>query len=126
MSYDPQEIIAMLRRSYLAVDGLWFVMCEQRSGFEAALELDAEVWKVMSKLQARKAREVLGLPGNSLEELARGLGLKFTAEGHEFEVRLEPERLEMKVVKCPWREALVKAERLHLAEDIARHICTQE
>ena len=126
MTYDPQEIIAMLRRSYLAADGLWFVMCEQRLGFQAALELDGDVWKVMPKIQARRAREVLGLAGNSLEELARGLGLKLAAEGHEFEVAQEPERLEIKITKCPWREALVKAERLHLAEDIAHHICTQE
>lgn len=126
MNYDPREIIAMLRRSYLAVDGLWFVMCEQRLGFPAALDLDGEVWGVMPKIQARRSREVLGLTGNSLEELARGLGLKLEAEGHEFEVALEPERLEIKITKCPWREALVKAERLDLAQDIARHICTRE
>ena len=70
MTYDPQEIIAMLRRSYLAVDGLWFVMCEQRLGFQAALELDGDVWKVMPKIQARRAREVLGLAGNSAASFA--------------------------------------------------------
>lgn len=124
--FSPEHVIAMLRRSYGAVDGLWFVMCEERLGFEAALELDDEVWQVMPKIQARKAREVLGLTGNSLADLAQALSLKLTAEGHEFEVQLEEERLEVRITRCPWHEALVKADRLHMAEDIARQICGNE
>jgi len=126
MDHDPQQMIAMLRRSYGAVDGLWFVMCEERLGFAAALELDDAVWQVMPKLQARKARELLGLEGNTLAELAQALGLKLAAEGHTFEVSQTPERLEVRVTQCPWHEALVKADRMHLATQIARIICTNE
>lgn len=126
MSYDAEAIIGMLRRSYGAVDGLWFVKCEQRLGFEAALALDDEVWQVMPKLQARRARELLGLSGNTLAELGQALGLKLTAEGHEFRVQQAEQRLEVRITKCPWREALAKAGRLSLAEQIASHICANE
>jgi len=33
------------RRSYTAVDGLWFMKVEERHGFEEALRLDEAVWK---------------------------------------------------------------------------------
>jgi hypothetical protein len=126
MSHDPQQIIEMLRRSYGAVDGLWFVMCEQRLGFEAALALDDAVWQVMPKIQARKARKLLGLTGHSLDELAQAIGLKLAAEGQEFEVSQTAERLEVRVVQCPWYDALAKSDRLHLAGQVARIICTNE
>lgn len=126
MTYDSAQIIAMLRRSYGAVDGLWFVKCEERLGYAAALELDDEVWQVMPKLQARKARELLGLTGNTLDELGQALGLKFAAEGQQFEVHLTPERLEVRVTACPWHDVLVQSGRLHIAGDVARIICTNE
>jgi hypothetical protein len=126
MTYDSEQIIAMLRRSYGAVDGLWFVMCEQRLGFEAALDLDDAVWQVMPKLQARQARAVLGLEGESLDELAQALGLKLTAEGHQFEVSQTAERLEVRVLHCPWHEALVKSGRMQIAAQVAGVICANE
>lgn len=121
--YTTDQIAALLRRSYMAVDGLWFVMAEQRHGYEAALALDEDVWKVMPKIQARKAREVLGVAGNELGDLARCLGLKLASEGHDFEVSLTGDQLEMRIVHCVWRDIFEKAQRLHIAKDIARNIC---
>ena len=74
--YNDRQMAELLRRSYMAVDGLWFVFAEQREGYEAALALDEEVWKVMPKIQARKAREVLGAAPEGLEALGQCLGLK--------------------------------------------------
>lgn len=124
--YTTEEIAALLRRSYLAVDGLWFVMAEQREGFAEALAIDAEVWKVMPKIQARKAREVLGLTADGLEALARCLGLKMAAEGHEIEVHSHVGHLEIRLNRCAWHDVFEKAQRLHLAKDIARNICVNE
>jgi len=126
MTYNDAQMVEMLRRSYGAVDGLWFVMCEQRLGLQAALELDDAVWQVMPKLQARKAREILGLAANSLDALAQALGLKLAAEGHVFELSQTPERLEIRITQCPWYDALAKSDRLHLAAQVARTICTNE
>ena len=124
--YTSDQIAQLLRRSYMAVDGLWFVMAEQRHGYDAALKLDEDVWKVMPKIQARKAREVLGVEGNELADLARCLGLKLAAEGHQFEIQIDEDQLEMRIVHCVWREVFEKAQRLHIAKDIARNICLNE
>jgi len=130
MDYDAQAIIEMLRRSYGAVDGLWFVMCEERLGAEMALELDDAVWQVMPKIQARKAKELLGMGAMNraatLEDLAEAIGLKFAAEGQQVEMSQTRERLEVRVTECPWYNALVKSDRLHVAAQVARIICTNE
>ena len=38
-----QQKVAYLRRSYAAVDGLWFVKLEEELGFERALEFAAVI-----------------------------------------------------------------------------------
>ncbi len=127
MRFDDRQLVEMLRRSYFAADGLWFVMAEEMLGFDAALELDERVWQVMPKLQARKARELLAVQGSSLEDLARCYSLKLDAEGHSFEVtQTTPHELEIAITDCPWLRLLERSNRTHLAESIARTICVAE
>ena len=49
------------RRSYTAADGLWFMMVEEKYGFDAALKLDEAVWKVLPKIQARALKSMMKL-----------------------------------------------------------------
>jgi hypothetical protein len=49
-----------------AIDGLWFMAVERMLGFEAAFELDLEVWKSYGVVQ--------------LKRLSRSLGLRLDAE----------------------------------------------
>jgi len=127
MNFDDDSLVEMLRRSYFAVDGLWFVMAEEMFDPDQALELDERVWKVMPKIQARKARQLLRLRGSSLAELAQCFALKLTAEGHRFEVsRTGHDELEVIITECPWLKLLEQSNRVHLAETIAEHICVAE
>ena len=50
------QIAEYYHRSFSVVDGLWFMKIEERYGFEAALDIDSEVWKVVPKIQARKLK----------------------------------------------------------------------
>ena len=127
MESGSDLILEMLRRSYFAADGLWFVLLEEEEGLERALEIDERVWRVMPKLQARKARELLGCTGNTLTDLVHCLALKFAAEGHEYHVH-EPDDAKACVVieQCPWRELLESAGRTHLGPEIADRICAAE
>jgi hypothetical protein len=119
--------IEYLRRSFTVVDGLWFVKVEEAYGFDAALELDHRVWQIMGKIQARTAREVLGLESNDFDALTACLQLKFSAEDFEAEMRrAEGKTLEVSLSSCPWLEILKKASRLHLAKIIADKICKAE
>jgi len=44
------------------MDGLWFQEVERAFGMEAALILDADVWKQFAVIEARRIKERLALP----------------------------------------------------------------
>lgn len=124
--FDDAQIADFLRRSYFAVDGLWFVKAEERFGFEQAMALDEAVWNVMSKIQARKARAILGITTSSISDLASAFGLKLTAEGYEHEVQTQDDRVRFVISSCPWYEILKSSGRTHIAQTIAERICKRE
>lgn len=122
--FTDREITEYLRRSYGAVDGLWFVKVEERHGFDEALRLDVAVWEILAKLQARKARELLGIAGRRPADLARALELKFVAEGYTYRITApSPHRVEIEIAACPWLEMLRKSGREALAAPVAEAIC---
>ena len=114
-----------LRRSFFAVDGLWFFNCEGTLDFERALELDRTVWESMAKIQARKARELTGGQLN-LEGLARALKLKFESEGWGFEVEKNEKEVRFHIITCPWYQILQKSGRTRLEPTITETICKTE
>ncbi len=126
MQADDRILVSYLRRCYHAVDGLWFVTAEADSDFEHALELDVRVWRVLAKIQARKARELLGLSGNTAQELARAFSLKLDADGHRYAVEVADDTVLFRIEACPWRELLERSDRQHLAAQVAKAVCTTE
>jgi hypothetical protein len=46
-------------RNLWAVDGLYFLGIEEQYGTEAATQIDANVWKTMGKIEARKLKDLL-------------------------------------------------------------------
>ncbi len=126
MVITDRMLAEYLRRAYHAVDGLWFVKVEAEHGFEEALELDRQVWEVLAKIQARKARELTESTGNGPEELGRCFGLKLTADGHEFETEVAPDGVTFRIAGCPWLELLKRSGRGELAQRVAEAICMTE
>lgn len=111
------------KKSYFACDGLWFVKAEERQGFDEALALDEEVWTVLPKLQARKARELLKL-GDGVDDLVAALAFKCDVEGYDAVVEPADGGVAVGISSCPWMEILRKSDRLHVAEKMGGIICT--
>lgn len=127
MDTGSEMVVEMLRRSYFAVDGLWFVMLEEEGGLERAMEIDERVWQVMPKIQARKARELLQAHADTPGALVRCMALKFAAEGHRYDVSFtNPREAAIVISKCPWRDILEDSGRQHLGPEIADRICAAE
>ncbi len=122
MSSSDAILVEYLRRAYQAVDGLWFTMVEEQQGFQQALELDRRVWKVLAKIQARKARQLTGCAGNSTAELARCFALKLTADGHRFDMASDDTEVQFVIFACPWLELLRKSGRRHVAATVAQAV----
>ena len=68
------DLTFMHLRNLWAVDGLYYLGIEERFGTEAATEIDAFVWKIMGKIEARKIRKLMEL-GDDLDSMIKGLKL---------------------------------------------------
>lgn len=116
-----------LRRSYSAVDGLWFVKLEEKYGFEAALDRDTEVWKIMAKIQTRALKSILAGDAGEPPDLRESFSAKLKLDGFQFRSRtLKRGGFTIIVRTCPWHEILVKAGRQEYAERIGAAICGSE
>ena len=94
------ELLFMHLRNLWAVDGLYYLGIEERFGTEAATEIDANVWSVMGKIEARRLKKLLGL-GSSLGDMIRGIkfsGWTMDLEDKEWEEL--PDRIILRNIEC--------------------------
>ncbi len=98
---------------------------EERYGFDTALDIDDEVWKVLPKIQARGLKS-LAETSDTIEGLRDALELKLDLEGFSFEVAEEPEGFAVTISRCPWHDAMVRSGRRHLSGRVGTRICNSE
>jgi hypothetical protein len=123
---DDQKI-QYLRRSYSAVDGLWFMKIEENYGFDKALSIDNEVWKIMPKIQARFLKSVYGLD-KGIQALKVCFTEKLSLDGFMFQAESDHQNNGFRVIitKCPWYDSMVKSGRENKACQVGSHICNAE
>jgi hypothetical protein len=77
LSQIPKEKIAdyifMQLRNLWAVDGLYYLGIEEHYGTETATTIDAKVWEVMGKIEARKLKEFLGITNTDIPSMMKAL-----------------------------------------------------
>ena len=122
---NSQQVAEYFSRSYKAVDGLWFMKVEEKHGFDAALDIDNEVWKVMPKIQARMIKSFLGLENGS-DSLFECLVTKLELEGFKFKAEKTAKGFRITITDCPWHNLLIKSGRENLAKDVGKTICNTE
>lgn len=120
-----RQIAEYFRRSYTAVDGLWFMKIEEIYGFEAALQIDEAVWRVLPKIQARALKSMAHLE-NGLIGLYDGITTRLALEGFEFKAERDDESIKVLVERCPWHDLMVKSGRTQLSETVSNIICDAE
>ncbi len=127
MELEKEQIIEYFRRSYTSADGLWFVKVEDRYGFDVALELDREVWKVLPKIQARMLKH-MGRLGQGMEALRECLETRLSLEGFQFRTEGIENRSGFRIVvsECPWYNILIKSGRENIAATVGDAICYTE
>ena len=57
-SEELRSLFFLQIRNLWRVDGLYFLGVERRFGTEAAAEIDAEVWAVMAKIEAKSLQKI--------------------------------------------------------------------
>jgi len=122
---NDEEKIRYLKRSYSAVDGLWFMKVEDSFDFDKALEIDNEVWKVVPKIQARFLKSILEVD-EGLEALEQCFSEKLRLDDIEFEAKRDGKILTITIFRCHWHELMVNSNREHLSPSIGETICNTE
>ena len=88
-----QELLELVRnfaKNWLAHDGLWFQAVERAHDLEHAIELDVEVWRRFSAIEAGRIKTFLRLPERpGLEGLRAALEYRFYAVLNRQTSRLE-------------------------------------
>jgi hypothetical protein len=120
-----RQIIEFFSRSYKASDGLWFMKVEEKYGFNATLEIDEEVWKIMPKIQARMIKAMLRKNNNEVT-LLKGLTTKLILEGFKFKVEQKETGFQIQISDCPWHNIMVKSGREKYSSKIGTAICNIE
>jgi hypothetical protein len=113
------------RRSYTAVDGLWFMKVEEKLGFDEALLVDEAVWRVLPKIQARTLKGMMNLQSGLLG-LDQALSARLAMEGFEFQIEPEKDRLAVTISRCPWHDIMIKSGRGELSKQVSEIICRVE
>jgi hypothetical protein len=60
-------------RNLWTVDGLYFLGIEETYGTEVATTIDAHVWEVMGKIEARKLKDFLRITGDDIPSMMKAL-----------------------------------------------------
>jgi hypothetical protein len=124
---SDKQVLEYYHRSYTAVDGLWFMKVEEKYGFNAALEVDNDVWKVLPKIQARLLKSRVKIK-NGMEALFECFTIKLILDGFKFKTEKIENGSGFRVIidSCPWYELLVKSGREHLSGKVGSRICNTE
>lgn len=125
MNLTEKEALKYLHRCYTAVDGLWFLKVEEKYGFNTALNIDEEVWKVMPKIQARFLKNKLK-KDQGLEALLECFSAKLKLDGFKFKTEKTNDKLKIIISSCPWHNIMIKSNRTGLSEKIGSRICAAE
>lgn len=122
-----EQIADYYRRSFITVDGLWFMKLEERYGFDTALDIDNDVWKIQPKIQARILKELFKLD-KGIDALYECLTTRFNFDGYDFKARKTDNGngFTVTISDCYWHNMMVGAGRTHLSGKVGTMVCTTE
>lgn len=97
-------------RNLWRVDGLYFLGIEQRFGTEAATEIDAGVWQIMAKIEAKSLRRMFQVGENAdISTIMNLLRKSSWALDQPFKtVELSDKRAILSIGRCRTQEARSK------------------
>ena len=96
----PEYIFMQLRNLWTA-DGLYFLGIEEAYGTKTATDVDAQVWAVMGKIEARKLKEFLGITGTDIPSMMNALRYSSWAlDLEDKEIIIKKEHALIRNVRC--------------------------
>ena len=98
---DLIDLLFLHLRNLFAVDGLYFLGIEDRFGTQTATEVDAEVWRGMGTIEARRLRKRFNIHGDDIEALMHAMKLSSWAlDIEDKEVEIDGDRAVIRNRNC--------------------------
>jgi len=117
LEISREQMDALRMGAMTAIDGLWFMASESKLGFEAALELDMEVWKNYGMVMLKRVAKAMGLTINpedppDLETLGALMEALCDIDGTECRTTvIDADNAVLTVPRCSWWDNLTRAGR---------------
>ncbi|UCE28495.1 MAG: hypothetical protein JSV85_04210 [Candidatus Bathyarchaeota archaeon] len=88
-------------RNLWRVDGLYFLGIEEKFNTDAAMEIDANCWQLMGKLEAKALKKVLKIKGNDISSLIYALrNTSWALDQRDKEVEVTATKCVYRVTEC--------------------------
>ena len=73
-----EELLELMRYSFLRLDGAWFIASAEKLGLKIATELDIKAWEMFSERLGKKIASKTNLKGNISQALPKILKIQHT------------------------------------------------
>jgi hypothetical protein len=95
------ELIKTYSRNWLTVDGLWFSGVEERFGLDEALSLDIRMWRIGSKIETKRIKELLDIKEGGIRSVLRAINFLSWAASFGYEVEVHKNKAVWTCTHCP-------------------------
>ena len=96
----PEYVLLQLRNLW-TVDGLYYLGIEEAYGTERATQIDAKVWAVMGKIEARKLKEFLGITKTDIASMMHALQYtSWALDLEDKEIELQKDHAVIRNIQC--------------------------
>lgn len=109
-SQIPKEkLVELCARSVYTLDGLWFILLEDRYGLDFALNIDIEVWRRFSLIHARRLLKTFPLQGDSpLQTITNLLEIDPFIQAWKPQIMPSDGKVLVRMDDCPTQKARIR------------------
>jgi len=96
------KLIKVYAKNWLAHDGCWFLVAEEKYGIEAAIELDTKSWNRFAVAEARRIMKEFNIPEDGgLKALEQAFGYRLYAAINKQEIEwVNDKKMVFRMVEC--------------------------
>jgi len=95
------DFIFMHLRDMWTVDGLYYLGIEEKFGTDEATIIDANVWEVMGKIEARRIKQLFNISGTDIPTMIKALNYSgWALDLEDKEIVIEDDKAIFRNVKC--------------------------
>ena len=98
---DLEELLELMRYSFLRLDGAWFMASVEKLGVETATELDVKAWEMFSERLGKKIASITNFKGDFSQTIPKLLKIQHTLMDMKSEIEvINDSRMIHRVLEC--------------------------